>query len=185
MITSAVIRWLFIIRFPSSKWALFGVLPLKLHYDIPLTSICYYFLNQVYASLNLLYVLEEYLIFLILKIHQCIHLIIWNICNFLKPFFPRGWPCLNLCRCSRYLGFSLLHRTTCVSWRHAYHGMLTFTVYVPERPVSSLGTRLASFPKTGNPYKNQDVSFQIQSGDTDGGHRYGCILLVSASNWTN
>ena len=60
---------------PVQNWALFGVLPLKLHYDIPLTSIWYYFINQVYTSLNLLYVLEEYLIFLILKIQRCIHLI--------------------------------------------------------------------------------------------------------------
>ena len=63
----------------------------------PLTLTCYYFNTQVYTLLNLLYVLVEYLIFLIWKI-QCIHLCISNICNFLKLFSMMfsSWSQTNL-----------------------------------------------------------------------------------------
>ena len=52
-------RFVFFLRLPVEEGGrlgshtAIGLLSLKLHYDIPLTLICYYFNNQVYASLNL------------------------------------------------------------------------------------------------------------------------------------
>ena len=54
---------------------------------------------------------------------------LWSSCMMSQHY----WWLMKVSTCS----VSLLHRTCCVSWRHAY-----IEPYMSERPASSLGTRL-------------------------------------------
>ena len=74
-------------RNPIQHLGSFGLLPLKLHYNLPLTltwNPCHY---QVYTFLIFANGLDKRLVCLNTENLESMHLGMKNICNFLKPFF--------------------------------------------------------------------------------------------------